>query len=112
MRKRLACDRDFQLAAVREVGLTQFAWLVLLREEHFFGRPVHRAPLFDPPLQCPQLSIAETAWLRLLQVFEQRLGLQPWFPLEPLSNFFPNFLKRIEPRPPIVLLLHLARQSP
>ena len=36
--ERLACDRDSQLAAVREVGLTQFARLVLFREEYFFGR--------------------------------------------------------------------------
>src|SRR5581483_998031 len=101
-----------QFAAVREVGLAQFPRLMLLREEHFLGRAFRCPPLLDPPLQRPQLSVAELAWLRLLEVLKQGLSLQPWFHLEPLPNVFPNLGERIEPRPPLMLLLHLTRQPP
>jgi hypothetical protein len=46
-----------------------------------------------------ELSAAEQAWLRLLEVLKQRLGLQPWFKIEPLPNFLPNLGERIGPRP-------------
>lgn len=56
VRKHLSCDRDSQLAAVREVRLARFARLVLLRKEHFLGRTVGCPPLLDPTLQRPSLN--------------------------------------------------------
>jgi hypothetical protein len=74
--KRLAVDGNAQAGAVREVGGAEPAGLMHLREEHFLGRSVQGPPLFEAPLQGPQLAVGETAGQAPLQVGEDGLGLQ------------------------------------
>lgn len=49
--KRLTVDGDAQAGAVREVGGTQPAGLMYLREKNFLGRSLQGPPLLDATLQ-------------------------------------------------------------
>jgi hypothetical protein len=75
MRKRLAVDRHSQFPAVREVRLAQLPRPMFLRKEYFSWGTFRRSPVTDPPPQCPDLSITESAWMLFLQMLEQSLGL-------------------------------------
>ena len=53
----LAADRHTQRGEVGEVGLTEIAGLVHLREEHFARGSLQSTPGLDPALQCPELAV-------------------------------------------------------
>ena len=93
-----------------EVRLAQFTRVVLLRKEHFPRGTFQRSPVLDPALQRSQLAFLEPAWLALLQILEERLGLQPGINLQKLFKLIPDIRKRIRPSAPGVFSLHLARQ--
>ena len=109
MRECLPVDRDAQFAAMREVRLAQFTRVVLLRKEHFPRWPFQCSPALHPALQRSQLAFLEPAWLALLQILEERLGLQPGIDLQTLCKLIPEIRKGIGPIAPGVFLLHLAR---
>jgi hypothetical protein len=93
---------------VREVRRTQFSRLVLLTEVHLLRRTFGRPPDLDPPLQRPDLSIAETAGMFPLEPLKKRLGFQPVILFDQLPHLLPDFLERVLARPPSAILLDLA----
>jgi hypothetical protein len=98
--ERFARDRDAQLSHVREVRGTEPARLVGLCEEHLLGRPLGGPPLFEPPLEGPQLPVGEAAREAALQVDEEGLGLEPGVEPEHLLELGPHVLERVLPSPP------------
>ena len=108
--KRLTVNGDPQAGAVREVGGTQPAGLMHLAEEHFLGRSVLRPPLFDPPLQGPQLTIGETTRIATLQPGEQGLSLQSRVEGQLFLDLGPDVGERIEPGSPGMFHAHLTGQ--
>ncbi len=109
--ERLADDRDAQLGHVREVRGTEPTRFMGLREEHLLGRPFEGPPLFDPPLQGPQLPVREAAREAALQVEEEGLGLKPGVEPELLLEFGPDVLERVLPGPPGVRGLPLGGEA-
>lgn len=99
VRERLAADGYAQIGHVREVRGAQLTGRVFLREEDFLGRTARRLPLFDAPLQRPQLAIGELAGMTPLQFLEERLGLPARAGFEQFFDFVPHDCKRIGPRP-------------
>lgn len=98
--ERLAVDGHAQLGHVREVGSTELARRMLLREEDLLVGPTPRLPFVDAPLQGPQLPVGESAWMAPLQFFEERLGLPARSRFEQLFDFVPHVRERIGTRPP------------
>ena len=102
-RSRLAgqpVDGDAELGHAGEVALGEPTRLMNLREEHLLGRSFEDAPLFDPPLQGPELDVGETAREAALQVEEEGLGLEPRVEPEQLQEFGPDVLERVLPGAP------------
>src|ERR1035437_3338578 len=87
----LSLDRDAQLFHVGEVGRSQAAWRMFLREKHFLGRPLGRPPPFHTTLQSAQLPVGKLAWRTPLQELEYRLGFQPGVDFQKLANLSPDF---------------------
>ena len=52
------------------------------RTKHHCVGPVP-PPVFDPPLQGPQLAVRELPWVRLLQALKQLAARAPWLGLAP-----------------------------
>ena len=61
VRERRVGDRDAQLAHGGEVRQATVARRMVLREEHFLGRPLQGAPLADMALQRAQHAVGEAA---------------------------------------------------
>jgi hypothetical protein len=59
--ERLTEDGDAEFGHAGEVALGEPPRLVDLREEDLLGRSFESPPLFDPPLQSPELDIGKTA---------------------------------------------------
>ena len=108
--ERPTADRHVQLVHRREVGGAEPTGFMHLREEHFFRRSMRRAPALDVPLQRPQLTVGEPAWISSLQVHEDRLRLKSGIAVEQSANFVPNRIERIGPRRPVVQLGYVAGQ--
>ncbi len=98
--ERLAEDGDAALGHAGEIRFGEPPRLVDLREEHLLGRPFEDTPLFDPPLQGPELDVGKTAREASLQVEEEGLGLEPRVEPEQLQEFGPDVLERVLPGPP------------
>jgi hypothetical protein len=96
MRKRLPVNRYFQLPTVREVRLAELARIVILREVDFPWRTFECSPALDPTLQRSHLAVAEAAWFSLLQILEERFGLQTRLNPQPLFDLIPN-LQQTDP---------------
>src|SRR5664279_454029 len=111
MFEHLAFERDPQLGHVCEVRRAQPPRRVLLAEVHLLRRALRGPPQLDPPLQGPDLPIAELPWAFPLQPLEQRLGLQLRTVLPLPLNCVPYLAERILPRPPMPLPLQLAGQA-
>ena len=95
MRERFAVDRHAQIGHVREVRGAQPARHVLLREEDLLVRPARGPPLFDPPLQGPQLLLGESTRMPPLQFLEERLGFPARTLFEQCLDFAPDVGERI-----------------
>jgi len=100
VRERLAGNCHAQIGQVREVRSAQPAGQMLLREEHLLVRPARGSPMFDPPLQRPQLPLGEPPRIAALQFFEQGLGFPPRPLFEQNLDFAPNLGERIVARSP------------
>ena len=74
--ERLAEEGDAELGHAGEVTLGEPTRLMDLGEEDLLGRPFKGSPLFDPPLQGPELDVGEAAREAALQVEEEGLGLE------------------------------------
>jgi len=98
--ERLASDGDTQLGHVREVRGTEPARFVVLCEEHLLGRSLGGPPVFEPPLEGPQLPGGVAAREAALQVDEEGLGLEPGVEPEHPLEFGPHVLERVLPGPP------------
>ena len=96
----LACQGHVQAGHVCEIGRTQTAGMMGLREEHLLGRPGGRSPLTKTTLQRPQLTVGEPTRVALLEPGEQGVGLQPGTELQLLSHLLPDVRERILTRPP------------
>jgi hypothetical protein len=96
----LAEDGDLELGHAGEVALGEPPRLVDLREEDLLGRPFEGSPLFDPPLQGPELDVGKPAREAALQVEEEGLGLEPRVEPEQFEEFGPDVLERVLPGPP------------
>src|ERR1019366_2117244 len=105
MLEHLPFERDPQLGHVRKVRRAQPSRCVLLAEVHLLRWALRGSPQLDPPLQSPDLPIAELPWVFPLQPLEQRLGFQPRTLLDLPLDFGPPPAKRIPPRPPMALPL-------
>lgn len=110
MRKRHAADGDLQARGVREVRGRQPAGFMHLGEEDLLGRPMHGAPLLDPPLQGTQLAVGEASGVLPLQPVEQGLGFQARIELELFLDAVPDVGKRIAPGSPGMVHAHLTGQ--
>jgi hypothetical protein len=110
VRQRLPVDGDPQARAVREVGRTQPTGMMHLGEEHFLGRPRQSPPLFDAPLQSPQLAIGETARVLALQPGEQRQGFQAGVESQLLLDLRPDTGEGVGPRSPGMVHAYLTGQ--
>lgn len=64
------------IAAIGAGGMGEVYPLAIQALSRRSDQSLHRTPFLDPPLQRPQLSNAKPAWLDLLQVLKQRLGLE------------------------------------
>src|ERR1019366_5561212 len=93
-----------------EVRRAQPSRRVLLAEVHLLGWTLRDPPQLDPPLQGPDLPIAELPRVFPLQPLEQRLGFQPRALLDLPLDCVPHLAKRILPRPPMAFPLQLAGQ--
>jgi hypothetical protein len=111
VRERLAGNRHAQVGQVREVRRAQSAGQMLLREEHLLIRPARGPPMFDPPLQGPQLSFGEPPRIAALQFFEQGLGFPPRPLFEQNLDLIPDRGERIVARSPGALH-HPLRAEP
>ena len=80
----LACQGHVQAGHVCEIGRTQTAGMMGLREEHLLGRPGGRSPLTKTTLQRPQLTVGEPTRVALLEPGE---GSSP----KRVGNFGPFF---------------------
>jgi hypothetical protein len=100
VRERFAVDRRAQIGHVREVRGAQLARHMLLREEHLLVRPARGPPVFDPPLECPQLPRGKSPRITALQFFEERLGFPARALFEQGFDFAPHALERIGTRAP------------
>src|SRR5690349_9334116 len=100
VRETLSADRDAKFGHVREIGLAEPAWHMLLREEHFPRRSFGGSPLLEPPLQCSQLPVGELARAFALQCFKDSLGLQSRTRLDLLTHRVPNVSERVLPCSP------------
>jgi len=98
--ERLARDRDAQLGHVREVRGTEPTRFMILCEEHLLRRPLGGPPVFEPPLEGPQLPVGVPTREAALQVEEEGLGLEPRVEAEPLLDLGPHVLERVLPGPP------------
>jgi hypothetical protein len=112
MVKWLIADRDPQLLAVREVEGGFASRRMLLGEHHIPIRPVERPPVPHPSLQRPALALPESARVFLVQLGQQRPGLQ--LPLlVPLQQRHqlgtPHAGEGIRPRSPVPQLLRGRR---
>jgi hypothetical protein len=96
----LAKDGDAEFRHAGEVALGEPPRLVNLGEEDLLGRSFEDAPLFDPPLQGPELDVRKSAGKAALQVEEQGFGLEPRVEPEPFKQFGPDILERVLPGPP------------
>jgi hypothetical protein len=110
VRQRLTVDDDPQAGAVREVGRTQPTGMMHLGEEHFLGRPRQSPPLFDAPLQGPQLAIGEAAGVLALQPGKQRQGFQARVEGQLLLNFGPDVGEGVGPSSPGMVHAYLTGQ--
>jgi hypothetical protein len=110
VRQRLTVDGDPQAGAVREVGRTQPTGMMHLGEEHFLGRSRQGPPLFDAPLQGPQLAIGEAAGVLALQPGEQRQGFQAGVEGQLLLDLGPDAGEGVGPRSPGMIHAYLAGQ--
>jgi hypothetical protein len=110
VRQRLTVDGDPQARAVREVGRTQPTGMMHLGEEHFLGRPRQGPPLFDAPLQSPQLTIGEAAGVLALQPGEQCQGFQAGVEDQLLLDLGPDARERVGPCSPDMVHAYLTRQ--
>src|SRR5215472_7820718 len=108
--KRLPPNRDPQLGHVREIGLAEAAWYMPLGKEHFLLRAFCGAPLLQPPLQSPHLTVRKLARILPLQSLEQGLRLQPWIRYHLLPQFLPNAGKWVRTCSPGPVQADLARQ--
>ena len=98
--ERLAEEGDAELGHAGEVTLGEPTRLMDLGEEDLLGRPFKGSPLFDPPLQGPELDVGEAAREAALQVEEEGLGLESRVEPEQFEEFGPDFLERVLPGPP------------
>ena len=98
--ERHAEDGDAELGHAGEVRFGESPRLVDLCEEHLLGRAFEGAPLFDPPLQAPELDVGEPSRIAALQVEEEGLGLEPRVEPELIDKFVPDVLERVLPSPP------------
>jgi hypothetical protein len=110
VRQRLTVNGDPQARAVREVGRTQPTGMMHLGEEHFLGRPRQGPPLFDAPLQGPQLAIGEAARVLPLQPGEQRQGFQAGVEGQLLLDLGPDAGEGVGPRSPGMVHAYLTGQ--
>src|SRR6516164_791203 len=94
----LARQGDVQAGHVSEIGCTQTARIMSLREEHLLGRPCLRPPMTNPTLECPQLTVGKPAWVAPLEPSEQSVGLQAGTELEFLLHLLPDVREGILPR--------------
>src|SRR5262249_23924737 len=83
---------------------------MLLGKEDLSLRPVLGAPLLDPPLERPQLTLLVEPGTTSRQLLEQSPRLHPRRFREPLRDLLPALGKRVSPRPPPPRLLELRRQ--
>jgi hypothetical protein len=86
------------------------AMLDSTRRAHLLRWALRGSPQLDPPLQGPDLPIAELPRVLPLQPLEQCLGFQPRTLLDLPLNCVPHLAERILPRPPLALPLQLAGQ--
>ena len=102
VRKRRVGNRDAQLAHGGEVRQATMARRMLLREEHFLGRPFQGAPLADVTLQGAQHAVGEAVGVIVLQLAQQRDGHQLGRALQQRHDFgVPDLGERIGARAPI-----------
>lgn len=86
--------------AFREVRLHRLARPVLLGEVHALLRARRRPPLLHPTLQRPQVLRAIPPGLRLHEMVQQRLRLEPRRRHQPRLDLRPRLLERVCPGPP------------
>jgi hypothetical protein len=106
--ERFAGDGDAEFGHVREVRLGEPSRFMGLSEEHLLGRPCEGPPLFDPPLEGPQLPVGEAAREAALQVEEEGPGLKPGVEPKQFLKLGPDVLERVLPGPPGVWRAHLT----
>jgi hypothetical protein len=100
--KRRVRNRDAQLAHGGKVRQATLARRMVLREEHFFGRPFQRAPVANVTLQGAQHAVGEAIGMIVLQFAQQRDGHQLGRAPQQRHDFgVPNLGKRIGARAPI-----------
>jgi hypothetical protein len=98
--ERLAKDGHAELGHAREVALGESSRLMDLCEEDLLGRPFEGSPLFDPPLQTPELDVGEPPREPPLEIDEEGLGLESGIEPEVFDEFGPDVLERVLPGPP------------
>jgi hypothetical protein len=91
----LPTDGHVQTAHVGEVRGTQSAGMMDLAKVHFLAGSARAAPLLQPPLQRPQLTLVKPSRILLLEPAPERLGLEARCQLQLLGHFRPNLGERV-----------------
>ena len=88
--ERLSLDGYAELLHRGEVRLTSLSGGVVLGKEGLLGRSFKRPPLLDASLEVAQLTLFEAAFVAVLEILEEGLGLKPWVELEFGLELGPN----------------------
>lgn len=107
MRIHLSIDGNSQFVAMSKIQLRLATGRMFLGKEHFLIRAIQRTPISEPALQCPQLGLAESAWIALIQPLQHcgRLKRSTCvLPQKRLDLFRPHVGERVGPGPPRSLL--------
>jgi hypothetical protein len=99
--ERLSADGHLQAVHAREVRGAQPTRMMHLAEVHFLAWALRRPPVFDAPLQRPQLALVKPPGILLLEPAPERFGLEPRRLGQLLGHFRPNLGKRVRPGAPI-----------
>lgn len=110
VRERLTGDSDAEVVHVGEVGCSQPARLVDLGKEDFLGGSFFGLPLADAPFHGAAPLLPVLAGEFAFQPFDERLGLERRFQLQPLFELRPDIGERVDACPPGVGNMRFAGQ--
>jgi hypothetical protein len=95
VREWLTGNGHSQILHMGKIGLSTFAWLVSLWENHFLFRPIDRTPSGNVSLQRAHLAWSIAVWVSLTEQREQGGPRPSWIAFELFYHPFPILLKRI-----------------